>query len=98
MGMFFITFLVMATIVLIMAVGVIFGHQPIKGSCGGLNKIGLDGKCEICGREPKSCDSNKGAVDEKEIIDSMEAESNQKNSNYQLGYDAFSQPKKDSEL
>jgi hypothetical protein len=37
MTMFLITFGAMAIVFLLMAVGVIFGRQAIKGSCGGLN-------------------------------------------------------------
>ncbi|HHZ70487.1 MAG TPA: (Na+)-NQR maturation NqrM [Methylococcaceae bacterium] len=43
MSIFIITFFFMLTIVLIMAVGVIFGRQAIKGSCGGAN----NGNC-VC--------------------------------------------------
>ena len=43
MSYFLITFVVMAVVVGIMAIGVIFGRKAIKGSCGGLN----DGNC-IC--------------------------------------------------
>lgn len=43
MNIFIITFFFMLTIVLIMAVGVIFGRQAIKGSCGGAN----NGSC-VC--------------------------------------------------
>lgn len=40
-----------------MAVGVIFANKPIKGSCGGLNNIGLgSGECEICGGNRDKCD------------------------------------------
>jgi hypothetical protein len=28
-----------------MAIGVIFGRSAIKGSCGGLNQVGLGGSC-----------------------------------------------------
>ena len=35
MTLFLVTFLVMIIVVAIMAVGVIFGRQAIKGSCGG---------------------------------------------------------------
>lgn len=40
-----------------MAVGVIFANKPIKGSCGGLNNIGLgDGECELCGGNRNKCE------------------------------------------
>ncbi|MDX1653648.1 MAG: (Na+)-NQR maturation NqrM [Candidatus Competibacteraceae bacterium] len=49
MGTFLVAFIIMAVAVGAMAVGVIFGRQPIAGSCGGLNKIdGLE--CGICDR------------------------------------------------
>ena len=37
MTIFLITFAVMITVFLLMAVGVIFGREAIKGSCGGAN-------------------------------------------------------------
>jgi hypothetical protein len=44
-----------------MAVGVMNGREPIKGSCGGLNKLGLrDGECPICGDDPNRCENNEG--------------------------------------
>lgn len=46
MGIFFATFIIMALAVLGMAAGVMLGRSPIKGSCGGLNKIaGIDCAC-----------------------------------------------------
>ena len=39
-----ITFAVMLTVIAGMAVGVMNGRKPIKGSCGGLN----GGGCELC--------------------------------------------------
>lgn len=40
-----------------MAVGVIFSNKPIKGSCGGLNNVGLgSGECELCGGNRDKCD------------------------------------------
>lgn len=58
MNLLLVTFLVMALFITVMAVGVIFGRAPLKGSCGGLNKIGIDGKCEICGKAPdERCDN-----------------------------------------
>lgn len=38
-----------------MAIGVMFGRKPIKGSCGGLGAAGLKQDCEICGGEPELC-------------------------------------------
>ena len=43
MNIFLITFAFMLVIVIIMAIGVIFGRQAIKGSCGGVS----NGNC-IC--------------------------------------------------
>lgn len=40
-----------------MAVGVMFGRQPIKGSCGGMSAVGIDAECEICGGNPARCES-----------------------------------------
>ena len=37
MMMFLITFAAIALVFLLMAVGVIFGREAIKGTCGGLN-------------------------------------------------------------
>jgi uncharacterized protein len=46
--------------ILLMAVGVMAGREPLKGSCGGLNKLGLrDGDCPVCGGNPAKCE-NKG--------------------------------------
>ena len=47
-----------ALVIAAMAVGVIFSNKPIQGSCGGLNNIGLDGDCEICGGDPQRCESS----------------------------------------
>jgi hypothetical protein len=54
------TFLCMMAVVGLMAIGVIFGRQPIAGSCGGLKNLGIAGDCEICGGDPARCDSSGG--------------------------------------
>ena len=41
-----------------MAVGVMFGRSPIKGSCGGMSAVGIDAECEICGGNPARCESS----------------------------------------
>ena len=56
MSMFLITFLVFGLVVTGMAVGVIMGRGPIKGSCGGMGALGIDTACDICGGDPKRCD------------------------------------------
>lgn len=62
-----------------MAVGVIFSNKPIKGSCGGLNNVGLgNGECEICGGNRDKCE---------EVNDRKDDESNPS-----LAYDATRKP------
>ncbi|MFA5982801.1 MAG: (Na+)-NQR maturation NqrM [Methylococcaceae bacterium] len=51
MTIFFVTFVFMLIIIAIMAIGVIFGRNAIKGSCGGNG----DGNC-IC---TEKCDKRK---------------------------------------
>lgn len=57
-----ITFLAMLGFIAIMAVGVLFGRAPIKGSCGGVGKaLGeKDYVCELCGNDPNKCDEETG--------------------------------------
>jgi hypothetical protein len=42
MTLFLVTFLVIGIAVLAMAVGVLLGRRPIGGSCGGLERLGLE--------------------------------------------------------
>ena len=48
--------LVFALIIAGMAIGVILQNKPIKGSCGGLSAVGLDGECDICGGDLSKCE------------------------------------------
>lgn len=50
-----ITFGVFVLVILLMALGVIFGRKEIQGSCGGLNNFGVD---KVCNCE-KTCDEHK---------------------------------------
>lgn len=54
---FFLSFVILLMVVAGMAIGVIKGRAPIAGTCGGLNNIGIDGACEICGGNPEKCES-----------------------------------------
>ncbi|MFA6053652.1 MAG: (Na+)-NQR maturation NqrM [Methylobacter sp.] len=51
MTYFLVTFVFMAIVIAIMAIGVIFGRRAIKGSCGGAN----NGNC-VC---VEKCDKRK---------------------------------------
>lgn len=55
MDMFLVTFGVIVFLVLIMAIGVIFGRKPIAGSCGGYKE--LDVECAAGCKHP--CDRRK---------------------------------------
>ncbi|RLA49390.1 MAG: hypothetical protein DRQ97_00880 [Gammaproteobacteria bacterium] len=56
MTLFFISLLVIGLVVAGMAVGVIAGRPPIKGSCGGMGALGIDTACDLCGGDSKRCD------------------------------------------
>jgi hypothetical protein len=53
---FLLAFLLMLLVVAGMAVGVMAGRKPLKGSCGGLAAVGIEGRCEICGDDPSRCE------------------------------------------
>lgn len=55
---FFLAFLILLLIIVGMAVGVIMGRKPLKGSCGGVGAaLGeKDYTCDLCGGDPNKCD------------------------------------------
>lgn len=55
------TFGLMLLLIVGMAVGVLAGRKPIKGSCGGLQNLGLKGKCDVCGGDFEKCEETKPA-------------------------------------
>jgi len=63
MSIFIVTFIIMAIAIIGMAIGVLLGRPAIKGSCGGLNQVGLSGSCSgACSSEEKEvCASRKQA-------------------------------------
>ncbi len=64
MAVFLVTLLVFGLVIAGMAVGVMAGRPPIKGSCGGIGALGIDQACEICGGDPQRCDEEtRGAQD-----------------------------------
>ena len=77
METFVLAFMFMALVVAAMAVGVIMGRDPIKGSCGGMGAVGIDAACEICGGDPKRCEeeTRPAKADKSLFYDAVEAES-----------------------
>ena len=68
MTIFIITFGVILLAVIGMAIGVILGRPAIKGSCGGLNQVGLAGSCSgACSSEEKEiCALKKSTLENKQ--------------------------------
>ncbi|MAD57899.1 MAG: hypothetical protein CMK44_04910 [Porticoccus sp.] len=54
----FLAFLVLALLIMGMAVGVIMGKKPIKGSCGGVGAALNENnyKCDLCEGDKNKCD------------------------------------------
>ncbi len=67
MSIFFATFIIIAIAVIGMAIGVLLGRPAIKGSCGGLNQVGLAGSCSgVCSvTEKEICEKRKAELDKK---------------------------------
>ncbi len=61
MAEFILSFVILLLLVAGMAIGVIRGRAPISGTCGGLNNIGIEGDCEICGGNPAKCETQESA-------------------------------------
>lgn len=58
---FFAVFVFMLLFIAVMAVGVIFGRKPIKGSCGGMAAVGMEAECDVCGGDQGKCDTDADA-------------------------------------
>lgn len=67
MTVFIATFAIIAIAVIAMAIGVILGRPAIKGSCGGLNQVGLSGSCSgACSSDEREiCAIKKAALAER---------------------------------
>ncbi len=60
MEIFLLTLVVMLLAVGGMALGVLMGRQPIKGSCGGMSALAGGGTCAVCGDDPSKCTEKGG--------------------------------------
>jgi len=65
MTLFLISFVFIALVIAAMAVGVMMGRGPIKGSCGGMGALGIDTACDICGGNPQRCEEETRTVEKK---------------------------------
>ena len=76
MTMLLVSTLLIAVVIAGMAIGVIMGRPPIKGSCGGMGALGIDTACDLCGGDPNRCDEEtrggKGEKVESELFYSAE--------------------------
>ncbi len=63
------TIIIIGLLIAGMSIGVILQKKPIKGTCGGLNALGMDTDCEICGGDRSKCDEENdySDVDKKEL-------------------------------
>ncbi len=50
-----VTFGVFLLVIVLMATGVLMGRKSIAGSCGGLNKVGIEKECNC----EETCDSHR---------------------------------------
>lgn len=55
---FVLAFLIMALIMAAMAIGALAGRGPLKGSCGGIAALGIEGRCAICGDDWRASTSS----------------------------------------
>ena len=67
MTIFFLTLFFLLCVVAAMAVGVIISNKPIKGSCGGIQALGLVGECDICGGDTVKCEEENNLRPESDL-------------------------------
>jgi hypothetical protein len=60
---FIVSTLVFGLVIAGMAIGVIMGRAPIKGSCGGMGALGIDTACDLCGGNPNRCEEETRTVE-----------------------------------
>ena len=58
MMLFLVSFAVILLMIVLMAVGVWWGkREPLKGTCGGLNRFTGDKECPVCGGDANNCET-----------------------------------------
>ncbi|MFE8071508.1 (Na+)-NQR maturation NqrM [Marinobacteraceae bacterium S3BR75-40.1] len=58
MGTFLLALVIVLLLIAGMSIGVIMGRKPISGTCGGLNNMGGNTSCDICGGNPQKCEES----------------------------------------
>lgn len=69
MTLFFVSLIAIGLMILLMAVGVLMGKEPLKGTCGGLNRIMGDRDCPVCGGDTQKCETSKPSTNNPLIRD-----------------------------
>lgn len=62
MMIYILAFVVIALVIAGMALGAMVQNKPLKGSCGGLNNLGLKENCSICGGNDDACEKQQRAA------------------------------------
>lgn len=93
---FVLAFFVLALLMAGMAIGVIMGKQPLKGSCGGVGKaLGeKDYVCDLCGGDEQKCEELKASAHQSTMFGAGEKSSIDKQAVADLAYNAASSSKK----
>lgn len=53
---FILAFVILLIVVAGMSIGVWVANKPITGSCGGMNALGMETECDVCGGNQDKCD------------------------------------------
>lgn len=66
MMLFLVSLIVILLMIGLMAIGVWLGkREPLKGTCGGLNRFTGDKECPVCGGDTAKCDQAETGDEEK---------------------------------
>jgi hypothetical protein len=58
MSIFLVSLVAIILMMLLMGIGVLMGKEPLKGTCGGLNRFTGD-DCPVCGGDTQKCETSK---------------------------------------
>lgn len=87
MTIYILAFIIMLLIVAGMALGAIVQNKPLKGTCGGLNNIGMKRDCEVCGGDDVECEKEQERQRQATLAESTASD---------LAYDATSKQNKNT--